>query len=230
MSLQLPLAVSLASQKSLQNFVSGDNAELLERLTQMLDSEHSEGVLYLWGESGSGKSHLLQALAHDYRGGQAIYLSGQELLHMEPQVLEGLESMGLVCIDELEALLGQRDWEEALFDLYNRLFDAGVHLVVAAQQNYQALDFKLEDLRSRLSWGFTFQLHGLDDVAMVQLMQTRARDLGWQLDDAVAQFILKRCPRDADSVSRLVEFLDQASLQSKRKVSIPMVRQWLDIR
>ena len=60
---QLALGISPPPQPTLDNFVPGSNAELLLRLRELQAGKFAENVLYLWGEAGSGKSHLLRACA-----------------------------------------------------------------------------------------------------------------------------------------------------------------------
>ena len=148
-------------------------------------------------------------------------------LQMESDALLGLESLDFVCVDDLEKLLGNKLWEEALFDLYNRIFDSGSQLVVAANDSYQSLPFVLEDLRSRLSWGFTFHLKALQDEGKLQLMTQLAEEHGWQLGHSVGQYILRHYSRDTHSVVELVRSLDKLSLSRSRKVTLPLVKEWI---
>ena len=227
---QIPLSVGLRDDATFDNFLAYQNLQakqLMERMAAGSEDEHQ--YLYLWGGRGSGCSHLLQAAFHalDSKGGQGFYLPLDELMGYGPAVLEGLESMEMVCIDHIQAIAGDPVWEQALFHLYNRLRDGGVKLVVAADQPPRQLGIALQDLSSRLSWGLVFQIHGLDDDAKIAALRLRAHGRGIELGDEVLQFILHRSPRDMGQLFSILDRLDRASLTAKRKVTIPFIKKTL---
>ncbi len=222
---QLPLGVGLRDDATFVNFHPGPNATLVGRLTHQLEPE-GEPFLYLWGAPGVGRSHLLQAACHaaSDRDMRALYLPLEELGHFPPLMLEDIERLDLVAIDDLDRVVGRPRWEEALFHAFNRLRDAGKRLVVAAEAPPRQLPVKLPDLASRLSWGVTFHVQGLDDSGRLAALQLRARGRGMQLGDEVARYILHRGPRRLDELFRLLEQLDRASLSAQRKLTIPFVK------
>ncbi|MGV8836213.1 HdaA/DnaA family protein, partial [Cellvibrio sp.] len=141
----------------------------------------------------------------------------------------GLEMVDLVCLDCLPTIAGRADWELAIFHLYNRLRDAGKCLLVAAEHSPRELALSLEDLRSRLQWGLTYQLHSLTDDDKQQALQMRARARGLELGDEVAQYIIQRLPRDTNELFWQLARLDHASLAEQRKLTIPFVKKVLAI-
>ncbi|MDT0511373.1 DnaA regulatory inactivator Hda [Halomonas sp. LES1] len=225
---QLPLGVGLRDDATFANFHAGPNATLVGRLAQQLEQE-GEPFLYLWGAPGVGRSHLLQAACHGAsdQDRRALYLPLEELGHFPPLMLEDIERLDLVAIDDLERVVGRPRWEEALFHAYNRLRDAGKRLIVAAEAPPRQLPVKLPDLASRLIWGVTFHVQGLDDAGRLAALQLRARVRGMLLTDDVARYILHRGPRRLDELFRLLEELDRASLSAQRKLTIPFVKQAL---
>jgi DnaA-homolog protein len=118
------------------------------------------------GRAGTGRSHLLQAACHaaSDRDLRALYLPLEELGTFPPLMLEEIERLDLVAIDDLDRVVGRKRWEEGLFHAFNRLRDAGKRLVMAAEAPPRQLPVKLPDLASRLTWGVTFHLQGLDDA------------------------------------------------------------------
>lgn len=225
---QLPLGVGLRDDATFVNFHPGPNATLAGRLTQQLEPG-GESFLYLWGAPGVGRSHLLQAACHaaSDQDRRALYLPLEELGHFPPLMLEDIERLDLLAIDDLERVVGRPRWEEALFHAFNRLRDAGKRLVVAAEAPPRQLPVKLPDLASRLTWGLTFHVQGLDDTGRLAALQLRARVRGMQLGDEVARYILHRGPRRLDALFLLLEELDRASLSAQRKLTIPFVKQAL---
>ncbi|QTF94106.1 DnaA regulatory inactivator Hda [Halomonas sp. BM-2019] len=225
---QLSLGVGLRDDATFVNFYPGPHAGLVDRLTHQLDAG-GEPFLYLWGGEGVGRSHLLQAACHaaSDRELRALYLPLAELGHFPPLMLEEIERLDLVAIDDLERVLGRKRWEEALFHAFNRLRDAGKRLVIAADAPPRQLPVQLPDLASRLTWGVTFHVKGLDDAGRLAALQLRARVRGMALPDEVARFILHRGPRRLGELFEVLATLDRASLSAQRKLTIPFVKQAL---
>lgn len=229
---QLSLGVSLRDEATFANFylsADGANGQAVSTLAGQFQ-ENGERLLYLWGAPGAGLTHLLQAACHSAHASKhsAQYLPLQDLVRFAPESLfEGLESQDLICLDGLDAVLGKRSWEEALFDLFNRAYDAGKRLVFAASAGPQELPLQLQDLRSRLNWGVVYQIQLLDDEEKQAALQMRARARGLELSREVAQFILSRAPRDMSKLFELLNRLDELSLQEQRKLTIPFVKQVL---
>lgn len=186
--------------------------------------------LYLCGDSGTGKTHLLIACAEkvQQQGHRVIYLSLTELIRTaEPAVLQSLEQADLLCLDDLEAVAGRRDWEVALFHCFNRLHDARGHLLVATANNPANIDIELPDLRSRLATGLVYQLTAMSDEQKQQALILQAQSRGLTMSDEVAQYLLRHYGRDMPALMTVLQKLDKASLQAKRKLTIPFIRQVL---
>lgn len=186
--------------------------------------------LYLCGETGTGKTHLLIACAEkvQQQGFRVIYLSLAELIQTsQPAVLQALEQADLLCLDDLEAIAGQPQWEEALFHCFNRLHDARGHLLVATEHNPANIDIKLPDLRSRLATGLVYQLTSMSDEQKQQALILQSQTRGLTMSEEVAQYLLRHYGRDMPALMRVLQRLDKASLQAKRKLTIPFIRQVL---
>ncbi|MDL2200795.1 DnaA regulatory inactivator Hda [Halopseudomonas aestusnigri] len=225
---QLPLGIKLRDEATFASYYPGPNATVLAatRAFASLQSAVPEFCLFLWGTEGTGRTHLLQAACHALadEGGLAMYLPLDELADEGPLLLEGMESVDLLCLDKLEAVVGRPDWEEALFHLYNRLREQGGRLLVAAAAAPRALGLKLPDLESRLGWGLVFQLQPLDDEGKQEVLKLRAAQRGLQLGDDVARYILSRGARGMGELFAALETLDQASLRDQHRLTIPFVK------
>ncbi|WOG26137.1 DnaA regulatory inactivator Hda [Endozoicomonas sp. 8E] len=226
---QLPLSVQIRDDATFENFFSGDNAALVNMLDmdQQVGGVDSEQFIYLYGAPGVGCSHLLQAACHqvDRRKGRSIYLPMKELVHYPSKLLEGMERLQLVCVDDVNAVAGIPEWEEGLFDLFNRLRDSRTRLLVAADCPPKRLAILLPDLVSRLSWGLVFQVQPLSDRDKVSALQLRAHLRGLDLNEDVARYIIYRSNRDMGHLFKMLQKLDSASLRAKRKLTIPFVKQ-----
>lgn len=221
---QLTLQVQCRDEATFNNFFTAKNQELVSQLQSAIT--HPQHLLiYLWGNNGVGKSHLLQACYLQAIAQQqaAIYLSLAEP-QLQPAVLESLDEHTLVCLDDLQSVLADRDWQEALFHFYNRLRDQQARLVVAADVSPRQLDCSLADLQSRFTWGMVYQVQGLSDAEKCEALCMRAKQRGLVLSEDVAEFLLKRCTRDMNSLFDILQQLDHASLRDKRPLTIPFVK------
>ncbi len=125
---QLPLRLQLKASARFANFVAGPNLELIDQLRQAARGQ-GETFFFCWGCAGSGRTHLLQACCHQAAsaGRSAAYVSLREAGGLATALLEGWEQFDLVCIDDVDAIAGDSDWEEALFHLYNRMRETRQH-------------------------------------------------------------------------------------------------------
>lgn len=224
---QLSLAVHLRDDATLDNFLALPRVQPLVSALQTQLEPTGEAVIYLYGPVGSGKSHLLQASCH-VAAAETLYLPLAEL-HQYPaaEVLQGVEHVDRVCIDDIHAVLGDPDWELALFNLYNSARQQGCRLVVAGDAAPRSLVVNLEDLRSRLSWGIVYQLVQGDDADKAAILQFRATRRGLTLSPGVASYIVSRAPRGMAQLLEVLDLLDKASLAQQRALSIPFVKEAL---
>lgn len=230
MNEQLPLGLQLRASARFSSFVPGEQSELCRQLQFVVEGA-VPGPLYVWGSSGTGKTHLLQAGCHQAHslGRSAAYLSLRDWRQLSPEVFGGWESFDLACVDDIDAIAGHAEWEEALFHLYNRLQGAGNAFVVSATTAPAQLPIRLPDLVSRLAAGLVYQLHLLDDEQSLQAMRLRARQYGFELPEETALYLLRRLPRDLPALMALLERLDIASLAAQRKLTVPFVKSVLKL-
>ena len=225
---QLPLHMRLRDAARFANFVPGDNLEVLEALTAPAGA--GPRVLWLWGRAGTGKTHLLQAAcaAASASGPGAAYLD----LHAAPAsgFLEGCETLDVVCLDGLDAVAADPDWNAALFRLYTLLQDGNGRLVVASAAPPASLPLVLPDLRSRLLAASVHQLVELDETGQCSALQRRAAASGLELTPEAALYLVHRLPRDMHSLFGVLDQLDRASLVAQRRLTIPFLREALESR
>jgi DnaA family protein len=144
-----------------------------------------------------------------------------------PGILEGLASRSLVCIDNIDEIVGQDAWEVGLFNLFNDLQESGGQLIVAARAAPRECGIVLADLASRMSRLPVFQIHALDEQQRVAALKLRARHRGLELPDDTAAYMLKRSRRDMASLYELLDKLDLEALRAQRRLTIPFVREVL---
>jgi DnaA family protein len=225
---QLPLALRFPPEQRLANYL-GAAKGVIERLQRLADGGLAD-AMYLQGGKGSGKTHLLLAAcaAAEAAGRRPQYLSLGRIRGHAREAFEGLEHADLVALDDLDAIGREARDEIALFDLHNRLHDAGASLLYAAQATPATLRLGLPDLRSRLSQCVLVSLRTLDDEGRRAVLRQRAASRGLVFDDAALDWLLTRCSRDLSNLAALFEQIDHASLAAQRRITVPFLRQLLD--
>lgn len=227
---QLPLSIALDTSTTFDNFYIADANQVTVNTAKAFCQQLDEHFLYIWGQSGSGVTHLLQAIQHQNSTVKTQYLPlGDLASYPAESIVDGLEQMDLIVIDDLQKVIGIESWELALFHLYNRLRDNGKRLIVGANMPPRQLNVILPDLHSRLQWGIVCQLQSLQDEEKSQLLQMRASTLGLQLNEEVVQFILNRSSRNIHQLIDILDKMDRASLAEQRRLTIPFVKQVLDL-
>ena len=240
---QLALPVLLPDDALFKNFTVGDNQELLTALTKLTNCTYDgagEGEqnaqrnsIYLWGQGGRGKTHLLNAVcaAAGHVDLQVMYIPLRDFTDpVHISLLHGLDDYDLVCLDDIDAVTQSAPWCLALFALYNRLTDAGkARLVISASRSTSAIDCALPDLRSRLQSSASFHLKKLDDDGRQHALQTHAAQRGLLLEEDVAQFMVQRLSRDMHQLMAALDSLDSESIAQQRRLTVPFVKQTLGI-
>ncbi|MDF1822222.1 MAG: DnaA regulatory inactivator Hda [Alcanivoracaceae bacterium] len=224
-SAQLPLPLQLRDASSFASWEAGDNQPIVDGLRGLARAR--KGQLFLWGQPGSGRSHLLEAVVREAldRQEQVSMLAGTELPDLPPSLLEGLEHADWLVIDDLDQVAGLADWEEGLFHLYNRCLSAGVAMVFAASGPPAELGVRLPDLASRLAAGPVYRIQPLADADLENLLVRRARGRGLEVGADVARFVVARCGRSPAALMACLANLDRAALASQRRLTIPFVKQ-----
>ena len=222
---QLPLGFEPGELFTFDSFVAGNNI-VAAGLAQQTALGKGENQLYFWGESGLGKSHLLQASCNLAAKNQqtVCYLTQREIINQSVDMFDGLEQLDLICLDEIEKWLSTTTWETALFDLINRVRENNNRLILASTHPPEEAFVKLPDLRSRLSWGPVFQLQGLSDKEKYQALRFRARQSGLELPENVANYLMQRYPRDMFTLFERLAVLDKASMALQRRLTIPLLK------
>ena len=224
-STQLALDLKLRESYSFNNFIVGDNQLLIDLLKQIA-SKNGEQQIVVWGDEFTGKSHLLQAVCQLASSEKltSTYLPLKQIIQYSVEALEGLEKIDIVCIDDIQMVSQKADWQKNIFDLINRMREAGKRLVFTSSLPPNEMNISLEDLRSRLNWGPVIKIKPLSDEQKQQALQLRAESRGFELPDNVASYILNNFSRDMPGLFEKLEQLDQLSLQQQRRLTVPFVK------
>lgn len=224
---QLPLGVTLRERARFDTFFEGENRQLLARLRSLAGG--ARGIVWIHGSPGCGRSHLLQAVcAEAPRSARSAYLPMRDLRAAGPVVFEGQGELDLLAIDDVDVILGLREFELALFAAYRRVEERGGALVLAATAAPSAYPWAVADVASRYAASEIFGVAALDEAGQLQALRLRAADRGLELPEDTARYLLRRFPRDMTSLGQLLDTIDVAALSAQRRLTVPFVRQILD--
>ncbi|HEY0907335.1 MAG TPA: DnaA/Hda family protein [Methylophilus sp.] len=197
---QLLLNIQPPAEPGFDNFIVGHNQEALHSLHQVISGAAPTRFIYLWGEPGSGKSHLLLAA----------------------------QSLGAHIADDVHTL--DEESQIILFDTYNHIkadADSGV-LVTAGLHAPTQMGLR-PDLATRLAWGLVYQLQPLSDDAKADALRAHARDRGMKLPEEVIAYCLRYLRRDLPTLMAVLDALDQWSLTTKKPVTVSLLKSMLQL-
>jgi DnaA family protein len=209
---------------SFASFLPGRNLEAVAALTRFATGEATERGVVLWGAEGAGKSHLLRACvaAASAHGFAAAYIADPgALVAMDPESLAG---HSLVAVDAIETATAEA--QGRLFTLFNALHAVGHRFVGAARVAPAMLPVR-EDLRTRLGWGLVYEIVPLADDDKPAALVGYARRRGFAVPDDVIRYLLAHGRRDMSALLGALAALDRHSLSSRRAITVPMLREWL---
>lgn len=224
---QLPLGVRLPDRAVFASFLPARNAQAVEHLRRVAEAKIS-GVAWLCGPNSAGKTHLLQAVSAQAGPTlQTAYVPLRELQQLGVGVLEGLRQIECLCLDDVDAVVGQLDWERALFAVLQGVEESANRLVATAQVPPALLPWALPDLGSRFSASAVFQIRVLDEMEQQAALQLRARLRGFDLPDETSRWLQRHYPRDMRKLYELLDTLDEAALVAQRRLTVPFIREVL---
>lgn len=230
---QLSLHVSLNDEATFENFyASGETNAQARQALEMFALGQGENCLMIWGARGCGLTHLLQSVCHDASENNITiqYIPMRHMIgYSAEDICEGLDGVEIVCVDGIEYICGNREWELALFHLFNRIKDAGHKILISSHTSPPSLPILLADLKSRLLGCVIYHIESLNDTGKEEALVLRAAARGMEMSAEVARFILSRASRDTNELFNLLHRLDDASLQHQRKLTIPFVKEILNL-
>ena len=222
---QLGLPLALNTKMLWRNFSGDKNQQIIEFLTNLFD-QSSASVVYVYGGKSSGKTHLLQGCAFEAleQSSGVMYLDFAQ--EVPDGVLNGLEDNDWVCIDNVNCL--DESQQQELFDLYNRATHTSVKLILSGPALPGELTL-LKDLKTRLSLATIFCLESLGDKSKKDIIQRQMNERNLKIDRKIYDYLFKYYSRDLTDLLSAIDQLDEASLQKKNNITIPLIKQVLDI-
>lgn len=226
---QIPLPLGPDPAQEFSNFIAGDpasgNAQAHEHLAR---GALLAAPAYLWGDSGTGKTHLLSAAANRVAAadGHVVWLGPRSRAPWPQFGAAGPGGAGQVLvIDDVDSL--DADQQHAAFALLAQAPTLPAAVLAAGPRPLVDLPLR-EDLRTRLAQGLVFRLEALDDAGMRQALAAEARRRGLPLSDEVTHYLLTRFARDLKSLMALLQRLDSFALARRRALTVPLLKQMVE--
>ena len=221
---QLGLPISLNASMLLESFVA--NKELLRLINQLFLNEKSSEV-YIYGASGQGKTHVLQgavlkALEIDKN---AVYIDCSD--PFPDYILDFVDQIDFISFDNVHLI--SRESQEVFFDLYNRARQAQIFILVSGNTLPSDLEV-MKDLKTRLSLAVVYKLEELSDELTMSVIDSQMSQRNLSVNSNVYEYLFKSYSRDLKLLLSTMNDLDKASLQAKKPISIPFVKNFLELK
>ena len=220
---QLGLPITLDSKMLLENLVG--NQQILDFINQLYFQDHSAEI-YVYGETGKGKTHLLQgaisrALAKKKNG---MYIDCNE--PMPEHVIDYIDQLDWIGIDNINQIDSQQ--QHLFFDLYNRAKLSEISIIVSGPTAPSSLSI-MKDLKTRLGLATVFELEELNDDLTKEVLKNQMSERNLTIEPKVYEYLFKRYSRNVNILISAINLLDRTSLQSKQGITIPFVKKTLNL-
>jgi len=215
---QIPLPIAPPPAEGFDSLVVGRNAAAVQHLRSLAVGAGASAPVYLWGDSGTGKTRLLRALAAQ-RQAEGERVGWFDAVDPLPWTLD--EGWSLVVVDRCDAL--DAEHQQAAFALFVEAGTQGVQWAAAGRLPPVDLAVR-EDLRTRLGWGHVFALQPLAESELRAALRREADRRGVFLSDEVMDYLLTRFARDLKHLMAQLDRLDRFSLANKRPITVPMLK------
>lgn len=232
MFVQMPLKIGLRDDACFQTFVT-EQESLAVALNSLQNSllKNSGSAFYLYGKSGVGKTHLLQAACRfvTEKEKASVYLPMSDVgLPLIPDVLNGLEQTPLVCLDDMNHLIGDAKWETALANLLTKSSVQGHTIIVSGERAINDWDIRTQELAKALMNVLPINMQGLEEKnEVIEALKRHSTKMGFDLPNEVGNFLVKQFSPDLQELLAVLKLLEQATLVEKRRLTLPFVKQVL---
>lgn len=218
-------------EHTFSTFITPEQApNLLHPIYNFLATKELEKILYLWGPSGSGKSHILQS-ATNYTnkiGQKAMYISLKNAAIIKPEILEELEHFHLICLDDIDLILAHDAWQEAIYYCLESSDACSTKIMLSSQTNINETNISRAETYSRLAASYRHKMCLLSEEQLFQALKQRTKQRQIPITDEIFNYIMHHAPRDSKSLFKLLDLISEYSLTQKKSISKKMIRDILN--
>jgi DnaA family protein len=221
---QLTFPWNKVNKSSLEGFYTSQ--ENLHLVSILKDTNFSDD-LFIYGTKESGKTFLLQALCNSYSSmsKSSLYIPLHKVMNYGVEIFESLENMNLICVDGIEEAISKIEWEKAIFNLINKALISKSRLILSSSQDLKSLNFALPDLESRIRKIQSFELYPINDKDIFDALKYISKLTSINLGDKEAKYLVTYSQRNISNLVQILESLDQLSMEMKRKITIPLIKE-----
>ena len=223
---QLQLDIEPQLDAKISDFAGPSWAPVIDNIRQL----HAGLIkqFYIYGEAGTGKSHLLSAICDSYLeiGKKAIKVSLLELLDAPVEAIHALDMYDLVVLDDIEVVNGVISWQKAIFHLINLNYEGTGQLVFSSRYAPAELRLQFPDLQSRLTQGVSLRIPNGEKISDRQaLLNAVMVRRGWHFDSQIVDYLLAHGPKKTATLLRTLEKLEQLLQGEPMKLSPNRLKQ-----
>ena len=221
---QLTFPWNKINKSSLEGFfTSQENSHLLSLLK---DSDFLDD-LFIYGTKESGKTFLLQAMCNSYSSvsKSSLYIPLKKVMNYGVEIFESLENIDLICVDGIEEVISKIEWEKAIFNLINKALISESRLILTSSKDLKSLNFLLPDLESRIRKIQSYELYPINDEDIFDALKYISKLTSINLGDKEARYLVTYSQRNISNLVHILESLDQLSMEMKRKITIPLIKE-----
>lgn len=225
---QYILNLQLQDYATFGNFYPGKNKNIVQTLLNLNETSKQQ-FIYLYSLGVTGRSHLAMATCHHLSDLNlpVFFLSLSKYQGLDPTILDNLENMFFICLDDIELIIGQKNWEKALLYCFDKIQNAGKNLLIIANILPNMLEFQLPDLQSRFNSMLCLHMEKLNDEEKFAALALRAKNRGLDLPINTAKYLLRHYQRNAKNLFTILEKLAKESLREQHPLTIPFVKKIL---
>ena len=221
---QLTFPWNKVNKSSLEGFyTSQENFHLVSLLK---DSDFL-GDLFIYGTKESGKTFLLQAMCNFYSSmtKSSLYVPLKKVMNYGVEIFESLENIDLICVDGIEQVISKIEWEKAIFNLINKALISENRLILTSSKDLKSLNFLLPDIESRIRKIQSYELYPINDKDILDALKYISKLTSINLGDKEARYLVTYSQRNISNLVHILESLDQLSMEMKRKITIPLIKE-----
>ena len=221
---QLTFPWNKVNKSSLEGFfTSRENSHLLSLLK---DSDFLDD-LFIYGTKESGKTFLLQAMCNSYssESKSSLYIPLKKVMNYGTEIFESLENIDLICVDGIEEVISKIEWEKAIFNLINKALISESRLILTSSKDLKSINFLLPDLESRIRKIQSYELYPINDKDIFDALKYISKLTSINLGDKEARYLVTYSQRNISNLVHILESLDQLSMEMKRKITIPLIKE-----
>ena len=183
--------------------------------------------LVMYGVKDAGKSFLLQSTCNFYSSKEksSVYIPIHEAINFGTDFVDSLEGLDVICIDDIELVAANEKWELAIFNLINSCLISDCRLIFSSSVNPSSIDFKLNDLSSRIKKIDHIELYPISDANLPEAVRFVSHLRSINLGDKEINYLVTYSKRNISNLIEIINKLDQLSMELKRKITIPLIKE-----